>query len=93
MATAPKPRVSRDVLRILRYIKKKANFENASFADLTVKGLCDVRFPSRIKSDDLTDGIKEATRIYRETWVNGPLDELILWAEGGDADLSHWGRL
>lgn len=77
-------RVPRKILLALHEIRRTATMENASF------GFPDDRlrvvrenFSTEIPSDiHPTDYIKEQTRLWRNSWIESPLDTIIAWAEG-----------
>lgn len=65
-----------NVIRALHNLRKAANFEEAA---LTACGEIAIH---REGKDCVTDFVRERTQLYRNTWVNPIIDELIAWAEG-----------
>lgn len=68
--------------RILREIRRKANYENAGFSDFEIPGKVSIHFPADNSIAQITSAIKESTRIYRDSWINPLIDDLIAWTEG-----------
>ena len=69
----------------LKELRRIATMESASFAmpgDHVIHhawGPDGVPGGERIESDDF---VKKMTEHYRQSWMIGPLDDLIAWAEG-----------
>lgn len=61
----------RALLATLRQVVTDAKMGNASFSQLTSKG------PFPTTEAEVTEFIKQRTRLYRESWIIGPLEELI----------------
>lgn len=72
----------KQLVRVLREIRAKANFETAGFSDIKIGNRFEMHFPQDGSTHEITEAVKETTRLYRETWINPILDDLILWAEG-----------
>ena len=75
------------MLRILKELRSKCAFENAGFSNLEIgengsKFKMHFPFEMPATTTELTDGIKEATRIYRESWMLPIIDDLILHEQG-----------
>lgn len=69
---------------VLKTLRKNASLENAGFSDFEC-GNFKFHFPFEMKgvtTDQLTNSIKESTRIHRETWILPIIDDLIAWGEG-----------
>lgn len=66
-----KQRMPTWVLQELKEIRRIATMEQAGFSPN--HGLSDKAF---------TEQIREATRIWRESWILGPLDGVIAWGQG-----------
>lgn len=56
-------------LKALKKLRKRANFETAGF------GNCAEALPIQVR--DVTEFIKERTRVYRDSWVLPIIDALI----------------
>lgn len=65
-----KHRLPKHVLLNLRKAIEAAKFTDASFG-----GVHDDK-------DEISDQIKEQTRLYRETWIIGPLERVMRWSRG-----------
>lgn len=80
-ADAPKPRAPQHVIDKLREARRVANMERASFGftfdTVTIEGGFDAGTKMTVDAF-----VKEKTRLYRESWLLPPLDDLIAWAEG-----------
>lgn len=74
-------RVPKKILNDLRAARDAATMANASFGFPH-----DTVTASHHLQDTVTqhpdEYIKEATRLYRQSWIIGPLDNAIRWAEG-----------
>lgn len=57
-------------LEKLRELRRVANFENADFNELVGGDVV-------LKPGEITDFIRERTRLYRGSWLNPLIDELI----------------
>lgn len=77
-------RANRTLARILREIRRKANYEKAGFSSFKIPGKVEMEFPFNMPftTDELTDAIRETTRLYRDSWINPLIDGLLAWAEG-----------
>lgn len=77
----PNQRVPQDILRALERARQAATMVDASFGfpKDVVKGSAHFEKDFEGHPDDY---IKEKTRLYRETWIIGPLDRAIAWAKG-----------
>lgn len=73
---------NKTLIEVLGKLRKRCAFENASFSDIKV-GDFEMHFPQQGSSQEITKGVVESTRIYRETWILPVIDDLIAWAEGG----------
>lgn len=82
---------SSTLARILRAIRRRANYEDANFHEFVVHGSVGVRNPHADLADirtlvmtpgAITGSIKETTFEYRESWINPLIDGLIAWTEG-----------
>lgn len=61
----------RALLTTLRQVVTDAKMERASFSQLASKG------PFPTTESEVTEFIKQRTRLYRESWIIGPLEEAI----------------
>lgn len=77
----PKQRVPNRLMRALEGARKSATMEQASFGfpgDTVTHG-----HHMEAKATEHPDTyIKERTRLYRESWIIHPLDDVIAWAKG-----------
>lgn len=87
----------RSLLRILNELRRTANFTNAGFSDIKIGERFESSFPfntNGVSTDQITEAIKESTEIYRDSWVNPLIDDLILWANGEkELHQIEWDRL
>lgn len=72
-----KPRIPQSQLDRLYRIRKVANLVDFAGMEMHIGGKTYGPF-----GDEVGNAIREATRIYRESWLNPELDELIAWGEG-----------
>lgn len=72
----------KQLVKLLREVRSRANFETAGFSDIKIGNRFEMHFPQDGSTHEITEAIKETTRLYRESWINPILDDLILWAEG-----------
>lgn len=74
-------RVPAQILNLLHEARRAATMESASFAFPCDKIIVDIHMenPKTLHPDEF---IKETTRLYRESWIIGPLNRAIEWAEG-----------
>lgn len=75
-------RQQKTLVQLLRRVRSLANYENAGFSDIKIGERFELHFPQDGSVKEITEAVKETTRLYRETWINPILDDLILWAEG-----------
>jgi hypothetical protein len=72
------------MITVLTELRSKAAFTNCGFSDFEIPGKFAVHFPFEMpcSTEALTDAIKEATRIYRESWILPLIDALIAHTKG-----------
>ncbi len=69
-------------IKTLREIRDFANYVNAGGFTLQIGGSTYGPFGRQV-----VEAIKDATRVYRESWINPKIDALLAWAERRDADV------
>jgi hypothetical protein len=63
-------RVPAKILKLLKDARHSATLEEASFGNF----------------GDKTEEVRELVRLYHETWIIGPLERVIKWAESKGDD-------
>jgi hypothetical protein len=76
-------RVPRDIERKIRAVLKVASMDESSFGmpqqTITFSG----GFGEDPRTEDVTEFIRERTREWRASWVEGPLRQVLQWIETG----------
>lgn len=76
-----KRRVPAHILYKLKDVRATAMMETASFGFPNDCVKATGHFEANFEGHP-DEYIKEKTRLWRESWIKGPLDDIIAWAEG-----------
>ncbi len=71
-----------DILDIIKEVRRISKMEHASFHDPDAKEMSKEWW----NTEPYTKGVREATRLWRDSWIIGPLDEVI---EILEKEISH----
>jgi hypothetical protein len=76
--------MERGMLMILKELRKRAAFESCGFGDIEIGAAFKMHFPFEMPAttDELTAGVKECTRMYRQSWILPLIDDLIALDNG-----------
>ena len=78
-------RIPLERIRELKELRRIATMENASFGMPGDHVIHHAWGPDAVpggEKKDTTEFIADRTRLWRQSWLIGPLDDLIAWAEG-----------